>query len=164
MRDARITTIYEGTSGIQANDFIGRKVLRDNGTELHRLISEIKMTLNLLAETEGFAGVGTDLGSQVDSLEKLTHWLVDEHKDDQYLSASVAFNYLMGAGTCIAGWLLAKSALVAADKMQADPEFYEAKITTCRFYTAHVLPRAAAYFSTVKTAIDTSLMLEDEAF
>jgi len=164
MRDARITTIYEGTSGIQANDFIGRKVLRDNGVELYRLIAEVRETITQLNDTDGFTTVAINLKNHIDSLDELTTWLVVEHKDDQQLAAAVAFNFLMGAGTCIAGWLLAKSALVATAREQEDANFYGAKITTCRFYSAHVLPRAAAYFATVKASTDSSLMLVEDRF
>jgi hypothetical protein len=164
MRDARITTIYEGTSGIQANDFIGRKMLRNNGAELHRLISDIRETIRDLKDTAALEPIANSLEAHIKSLEELTHWLVDEHKNDQYLAATVAYNYLMGTGTCIAGWLLAKAALSATEKEPEDPEFYGAKITTCRFYFAHVLPRASAYFTTVRTAVDSSLMLANEQF
>ncbi len=164
MRDARITTIYEGTTGIQANDFIGRKVLRDRGRELNRLMAEIRATIASLGSISNLKSVQTALKKSVDSLAEVTHWLLDLHRDNQLLAATVAVNFLMGAGTCIAGWLLAKSALIAQENLDQDPSFYGAKITTCRFYAAHVLPRTQAYLEAMKTGEETGLMLLDEEF
>ncbi len=164
MRDARITTIYEGTTGIQANDFIGRKVLRDRGTELNRLIAEVRETQVSLSSLANLKSVEVSLGKSVDALEEVTHWLLDHHSDNPVLAATVAFNFLMGAGTCIAGWLLAKSALIAEEKRDQDPAFYGAKITTCQFYAAHLLPRTHAYLEAMKTGEDKDLMLLDDQF
>lgn len=164
MRDARITTIYEGTTGIQANDFIGRKVLRDRGAELRRLITEVRETQEKLSSWRNLKSVETALTKSVDALEEVTHWLLGDHSDNQTLAATVAFNFLMGAGTCIAGWLLAKSALIAQEKLTDDPAFYGAKITTCQFYAVHLLPRTHAYLDAVRNGEETHLMLLDEQF
>lgn len=149
MRDARITTIYEGTTGIQANDLVGRKFLRDGGTEMFRLIEEMRHDLASIAAASGFESMAQDLEAVINRLDTTCHWLL-EHAQDGLLTAGVAFNFLMGAGTVIAGWLMAKSALVANKKLVDDRAFYEAKIITVRFYFAQVLPRSAAYLDIVK--------------
>jgi hypothetical protein len=164
MRDARITTIYEGTTGIQANDFIGRKVLRDKGAELRRLIAEVRETEVSLRSLDNLKAVEVALGKSTDALEEVTQWLLEHHSDNPVLAATVAFNFLMGAGTCFAGWLLAKSALIAEEKRDLDPAFYEAKITTCQFYAAHLLPRTHAYLDAMKTGGEPDLMLLDDQF
>ncbi len=164
MRDARITTIYEGTTGIQANDLIGRKLLRDNGEEFNRLLDEIRVTLQELVKCEKLGAVETALARSLTCLSDTTNWLLADHRDNQVLAATVAFNFLMGAGTCIAGWLLAKSALIAEDNLKEDPEFYGAKITTCQFYAAHVLPRTQSYLDAAKNSEEKNLMLEERLF
>ncbi|MFT4796902.1 MAG: alkylation response protein AidB-like acyl-CoA dehydrogenase [Candidatus Azotimanducaceae bacterium] len=149
MRDARITTIYEGTTGIQANDLVGRKFLRDGGTEMFRLLAEMRQDLALITGVSGFESMAQDLDTAINRLDTTSHWLL-EHAQDGLLTGGVAFNFLMGAGTVVAGWLMAKSAMVASQKLLEDKEFYEAKIITVRFYFAQVLPRAAAYLDIVK--------------
>ncbi|MFT7247112.1 MAG: alkylation response protein AidB-like acyl-CoA dehydrogenase [Candidatus Azotimanducaceae bacterium] len=149
MRDARITTIYEGTTGIQANDLVGRKFLRDGGTEMSRLIEEMRQDLTSIEGADGFESLAQDLEVAINGLDTTSQWLL-EHAQDGLLTAGVAFNFLMGAGTVVAGWLMAKSALVASQKLAEDKAFYGAKIITVRFYFAQVLPRASAYLEIVK--------------
>ncbi len=164
MRDARITTIYEGTTGIQANDLIGRKLLRDNGEEFTRLLSEMENTVLELTIHNSLKSVEAALSRAIRSLTETTHWLITNHRDNQEVAATLAFNFLMGAGTCIAGWLLAKSALISQEKYQEDPDFYGAKITTCQFYSAHVLPRTQSYLDAAKSSEDKNLMLAERLF
>jgi acyl-CoA dehydrogenase len=164
MRDARITTIYEGTTGIQANDFIGRKVLRDGGTELMRLIAEMRVTSEALNVSDNLRNLEPALRSAIDLLESTTRWLIEDHRDNQSLMAIVAVNFLMGAGTCIAGWLLAKSALIAQEKLAEDTEFYGAKITTCQFFSAHVMPRTQSYLDAVRSGEQSGLLLEGDQY
>jgi alkylation response protein AidB-like acyl-CoA dehydrogenase len=164
MRDARITTIYEGTTGIQANDLIGRKVLRDGGKELARLLVDAEMTLESMSAHTELLDVSIALKSAMLELGQVTQWLLDRGADDALLAGTAAFNYMMGAGTCISGWLLAKSAMISLAKMDDDPQFYRSKITTCRFFAAHILPRSTSYLAAVKMSDDSSLMLPEDAF
>jgi hypothetical protein len=164
MRDARITTIYEGTTGIQANDFIGRKVQRDGGKELARLLADVRLTLEEMSAHDELGDVSGALEKAVDGLEEVTHWLLEQGANDPLLAGTAAFNYLMGAGTCIGGWLLAKSAIISLARHSEDPSFYSSKIITCRFFAAHVLPRTAGYFDAVKASSDPGLMLLRDAF
>ena len=164
MRDARITTIYEGTTGIQANDFIGRKVLRDGATELAGLLVDVRSTLDIAKEHEALLTVASALESSIVELEQITEWLVMKGKKDPVLTSTAAFNYLMGVGTCITGWLLVKSAVISMKKVNEDPDFYTSKITTCRFFIAHVLPRSASYFAAVRSSGEADLMLPASAF
>ncbi len=164
MRDARITTIYEGTTGIQANDFIGRKVLRDGATELAGLLADVRSTLDSAKKHEALLTVTSALESSIVELEQITEWLITRGKKDSLTTSTAAFNYLMGAGTCITGWLLAKSAVISLEKVKDDPDFYTSKITTCRFFTAHVLPRSASYFAAVRSSSEADLMLPASAY
>ena len=152
MRDARITTIYEGTTGIQANDFIGRKVGRNGGSELRKLIGEMREALPGLAESPDLTDIGRHLSLAIDELERATDWVVS-HSDSRELAGSAAFNYLMGAGTCVAGWLMARSALVAT--ANADEPFMAAKVATARFFATQLLPRVTAYLGTIDDGLKT---------
>lgn len=166
MRDARITTIYEGTTGIQANDFIGRKVSRNQGKELKRLIDEMRTTLDISNEGSEHSvhlqALASALNISIDQLENTMQWILSN--DSPTSTSTAAFNFLMGAGTCIVAWLFLKSAIVAAEKFDEDLHFYKAKMTTSRFYSAHVLPRASAYFDAAKMGSDKDLMLDEAHF
>ncbi|MEH6556515.1 MAG: acyl-CoA dehydrogenase [Oceanicoccus sp.] len=165
MRDARITTIYEGTTGIQANDFIGRKLLRDQGQEFGRLIEEIRVTCDALnASGDDLSTIATSLTEGARTLEELAGWLLPRSQSNQQLPGAVAVNFLMAAGTVLGGWLLAKSSLVAKQKLTEDEPFYSAKIITARFYGEQIMPRASAHAKAVLSGCDTTMALQDDQF
>ena len=165
MRDARITTIYEGTSGIQANDFIGRKVLRDQGSELLKLIEEMRADLKGLKQEQRLANIATGLASAIDELETTFSWILQHHETDNAVAGSAAFNFLMGAGTCITGWLMGRAALIATEQLaNRESGFYRKKIVTARFYASHILPRVHAYLAAARASNDPDLMLVKRDF
>ncbi len=153
VRDARITTIYEGTTAIQANDFTGRKLSRDGGGELSRLLREAEATCES-ATCETAAGA-TGLGAAAELVraglrqtEEAMAWLL--RQDDQ-TRAGAAVNFLMGCGYAIGGWLLLKAALAeaaATETATTEPDFpfHPSRSQLCQFYTAQALPRARAHF------------------
>ncbi len=151
MRDARITTIYEGTTGIQANDFTGRKVIRDSGRELYAVLSDIRNTVSELEGRGDLASTRSALHHITRRLEKFTDAVLKEHGNDAVLTAGVAFNYLMATGTCIAGWLLARAAIIASGTRKDDPAFVRSRLDSSEFYAVHVMPRAAAYLETAES-------------
>ena len=165
MRDARITTIYEGTTGIQANDLIGRKLIRDGGREFSCLVADMRATqAEVVARGAEMATVATSLAQGVDSLEPLANWILAHYVDNPKLPGSVAVNFLMAAGTVVSGWLMAKSALVAKVKMAEDRSFYSAKVITAQFYAEHIMPRALAYVKAAEFGSDTIMALDDDQF
>ncbi len=143
LRDARITTIYEGTTGIQANDLVGRKLLRDQCEMVRSLLTEIKTSLPGLQHPE----LAPDL------VQTLTHVLGLAEQSSLHLGKTamagqlpqcfgVAVPYLHLMGWLVSGWLMARSALVAAQQLQAgtnEADFYRAKIATANFYAAHAM-------------------------
>jgi alkylation response protein AidB-like acyl-CoA dehydrogenase len=165
MRDTRITTIYEGTTGIQANDLIGRKLIRDNGAESKRLISEIQSVQQQL-ETAGdeMAGMAKSLAEGLSSLNTLITWILDNYKSDPRLPSAVAVNLMMAVATVIGGWLLAKSALVAKDKLPEDEKFYGAKIITARFYAQQIMPRTDAYVKAALSGSEMTMVMSEDQF
>ena len=168
-RDVRITTIYEGTTAIQANDLVGRKILRDRGRALAALIADIRSAdADLARHGERLAVVRSALATGCDALEQASRWLAAHHDDSPSIPGAVAFNLLMLAGTVTGGWQLARAAAIAADLLGtdsgADHAFLEAKLVTARFYAEQLMPQAAAWLQGIEAG-DTALMaLPDEAF
>lgn len=168
LRDARISTIYEGTTGIQANDLIGRKVGAEQG------VTALAMIVDMRAVGAGLAAAGTEFSGMyavyiqaVDALEAATRWLVDHYREQPEATAAVAVPYLKLFGTVAGGWLMARAALIARERLAgsgADREFLEAKRATARFYLEHLLPQAAALAQTVTTGAASTLALDPAAY
>ena len=165
MRDVRITTIYEGTTGIQAGDLIGRKLLRDKGAAFKSLLADIRATHAEVANAgAGFSVVADALQTNVDVLEQEADSILAGYENDPRLDGAVSGNFLMAAGTIVGGWLLAKGALIAQAKRSEDEHFYSAKIITCQFYAEHIMPRAEAYLKAVSRGSETIMALADDQF
>ena len=140
-RDARILPIYEGTTGIQANDFCGRKILADEGREIGRLLDEMSATADAMASDESLAPLGAALGDAVAGLRGSVDWLLGVAADPDAVGAA-SVNLLLQAGIACGGWQLCKAALAAAGG--PDDAFNAAKLVTARFYCEQILPRADA--------------------
>jgi acyl-CoA dehydrogenase len=146
LRDARIAPIYEGTTGIQANDLIGRKVAAEKGVTAFRLIASMRDTINQLETFEGHSGLQTikeKLQSAVDSLEQAVSWVVETYLDDPQRASAGSVPLLKLFGTVSGGWMLARSAIIAKKRLDAGVEkskFYRGKLATCRFYSENILP------------------------
>ena len=168
LRDARITTIYEGTTGIQANDLIGRKVGAENGTTALALMADMRaLDTPLAAAGETFASMRAGFTLGIDGLEAATRWLVDHYRREPEAAAAVAVPYLKLFGTVGGGWLMARAALIARERMGepgADRKFLEAKLATARFYLEHLLPQARALAQTVTGGAASTLALDPAAF
>ncbi len=168
LRDARISTIYEGTTGIQANDLIGRKVGAEKGATALTLIDEMRgLDAGLAAAGESFAGMHRGYVQAVHALDAGTRWLVDHYRQQPEAAAAVAVPYLKLFGTVAGGWLMARAALIARERLaapDADREFLEAKLATARFYLEHLLPQAAALSQTVTAGAASTLALDPAAF
>ena len=168
LRDARIATIYEGTTGIQANDLIGRKVGAEKGASAMVMIAEMRaLDASLALAGETFALMRASFTQAVDGLEAATRWLVEHYRQQPEAAAAVAVPYLKLFGTVAGGWLMARAALVAQDRLDApgaDRGFLEAKLATTRFYLEHLLPQAGALARTVTHGAASTLALAPAAF
>jgi 3-(methylthio)propanoyl-CoA dehydrogenase len=146
MRDVRITTIYEGTTGIQSNDLIGRKLAKDRGAAMTALLADIARELQGLATTD--AAVEAARKAALDAvglLQSATQSLLKALATRPEVGLAVSVPYLKLCGYVIGGWLLAKSAAIAAGKRGGtERDFYAAKVRTAAFYAAQVLPVALA--------------------
>ena len=152
-RDARILPIYEGTTGIQALDFIGRKTLSNNGQALLSLLEEMGETVQALRTCAyPHASLVDALDEAIGAGAKARDWVLEHGADNRDLAGSASYNFLMLFGYLAGGWLLAKSALLAKtmlDGGEGDPDFLNAKMTTARFYCEHLLPRTRACLASV---------------
>ena len=170
LRDARILTIYEGTTGIQANDLISRKILRDQGAAARAVIAEMRDVSARLASATGddFAAIRTGLNDAIALLEKTIAWVLETWPTDPRAVLAGAVPLLNLFGIVAGGWQSARAALAAADHLSAgdndEPGFYRAKIGTMRFYADHVLSQASGLAHTIMHGAAGVLALEDDAF
>ena len=146
VRDVRITTIYEGTTGIQGNDLIGRKLGRDRGAAIGELIAEMERELRSLESGDpAVLAVREAALGAVAALKSATQALLRTLASRPEVGLAVSVPYLKLCGYVMGGWLLAKSAAIAAAKVDGpESAFYAAKIRTAAFYAAQVLPTTAA--------------------
>lgn len=155
-RDARIITIYEGTTGIQANDLIGRKLQRDHGEAMGEAIAEIRTVVAQLTESGMLSDLSAPLHNAVDSLQAAVDYILAKAPSNNDFAGSVAVNFMMLTGTVFGGWQMCRSALAVCDNPHTlSDEFVNNKIATVRFYCQQVLPRAAAYQQMVKIPVDS---------
>ncbi len=148
LRDARITPIYEGTTGIQAGDLVGRKLSRDGGITARAVIGTMKGVATQLESTgeSELVAIGGSLGRAVSALNESTDWLLAAGARDPALPAAAAVHYLKLWGIVAGGWQLARAALAARRCLDAgtdDETFYRSKIETAGFYATQVLPESA---------------------
>ena len=150
-RDARILTIYEGTTAIQANDLVGRKTLRDGGAVAKQFAGQIRATLEALSAHEGpaFAAMRLQLSAALQSFEAAVDFMLAHAKTDPTAVFAGSVPYLELAGTVLAGWQMARAMVAAARNEASDVPFYRAKIATARFFAEQILPRAAALESAI---------------
>jgi alkylation response protein AidB-like acyl-CoA dehydrogenase len=143
-RDARILTIYEGTTAIQANDLIGRKTVRDGGATAQAILAQMDQTIAQLAEREGqaFKSMHRHLSAGSLSLARVIEFMVAKVKSDPNAVFAGSVPYLKLAGIVLGGWQMARALLVASDKRSDDAAFYGAKIATAQFFAEHILSQA----------------------
>lgn len=146
-RDVRIAPIYEGTNGIQAQDFTLRKVLKDEGKTFTEILDEVHSTAERLDEIAGLGELGDRLREGAQTLQASKRYLLD-NSDDAFVALSAATPFMVQAGCLLGGWQLGRAASVAAEAVEQGRDsdgFYAAKIHTARFYMRHILPRIHAY-------------------
>ena len=168
LRDAQISTIYEGTTGIQANDLIGRKMAREGGATLQAVIGLMRGVAGELGGRSGddFVALQRRLSEAIDALANAGEWLVANFGNDVRAASAGAVPFLMLFGVVAGGWQMARAALVAQAKIDAgdaDP-FYPAKIGTARFYADHVLSQATALASSITDGAAGVLTLPEDMF
>ena len=168
-RDARITTIYEGTTAIQANDLLGRKLARDGGKAMRGLITAMTEDARALEQhpDAAIADLSAALLRSITAMSEASALLLERHSVAPRETAAAAVPYLKLCGTVVGGWLMARAADAAATQLTRgapDAAFLDAKRITANHYALHVLPEASALRDVVVHGAASTLALADEQF
>ena len=153
LRDVRITTIYEGTTGIQSNDLIGRKLARDRGAAMSALIQDLLAELNAArALTPDAKAIRNAATEALTLLRDATESVLRMHAEEPARAQAVAVPYLTLCGIVLAAALQARAAALAEAALQtnAADQFYRAKLQTCRFFAEQVVPESTGLARIVK--------------
>ncbi|MGH8848637.1 MAG: acyl-CoA dehydrogenase, partial [Polaromonas sp.] len=168
LRDAKILTIYEGTTAIQANDLVGRKTSRDGGQTAKAIAKQIEATeTELLKQGSADAvAVAKRLKAARLAFVDVVEFVAGNTKASPNAVFAGSVPYLMLAGNVVAGWQLARSLLVAQEQLAqgVDAGFMKAKITTARFYADHLLTKAPGVRDSIVEGADSVTALALEAF
>ena len=165
-RDARILPIYEGTTAIQANDFIGRKVLRNGGAVVKALAASMHATLEQVEQAavaagndaQGLALIARRLAAGIKAYEQASSFILGNGADNIRASFLGSVPFLMLSGVVHAGWQMARAALacVEHEKQGTATDFHKQKMATSVFYAAHILPRAEALAASIQEGVVAS--------
>lgn len=153
MRDARITTIYEGTTGVQGSDLLFRKIRMDKGAALTQLLDEIDAVSAELTANQDLVKLGQDLCAATASVRDTLPDLLDEEADLLQLNAG-AVPMLDALGFLLTAWQLGEIALKTTTQQGNDPEFFGNMIALAKFYNAHQLPQVYARLANFNSAAD----------
>jgi hypothetical protein len=167
MRDARITPIYEGTNGIQALDLLGRKVFGTGGKSVQMMVERIREAITRFSDLPEVAPMANELGRRLEQWGKLTMELGAAAMKDREEVGAAAADYLAFSGYVTLGWCWLASAGVAARKLAAgapDPDFYNAKLLTARYYFDRILPRVDAHAAAARAGAAGLMNLPAEHF
>jgi acyl-CoA dehydrogenase len=165
-RDARILTIYEGTTAIQANDLVGRKTVRDGGATAKKFSQKIIETEKVLAASASADAVAVlkQLTAGRLAFEESVAFILANAKSDIKAVYAGSFAYLRLSGLVLGAWQMARSLLAAERLRDSDPAFYNAKITTVRFFAENLLPQASALATSIVESGQSTNALEPEQF
>ena len=167
-RDSRILPIYEGTTAIQANDLVGRKTARDGGAMTKAIAAQIAEVEAQLLGRDSAAGkkLAAQLKAARESFLQVVDFVLANVKSNPNAVFAGSVPYLMLTANLVSGWQMARSLIVAEDKLAAgeDAEFMKAKIATVRFYGDHILARVASLRDTILEGGESVTALPAEAF
>ncbi|MBP7531460.1 MAG: acyl-CoA dehydrogenase [Ottowia sp.] len=167
-RDAKILTIYEGTSAIQANDLLGRKTARDGGQTAKAIAAQIEATEKELAAGSADAqAVARRLKAARQAFIDVVDFIAAQAKADPNAAYAGSVPYMLLAGNLVAGWQLGRALLVAEKALAGgsnDAGFMKAKIATARFYADHILTRAPGTRDAIVEGADSVMALPMDAF
>ena len=168
LRDSRISTIYEGTTGIQANDLIGRKMARDGGAAFQVVIRMMRVLDENLAQqnNEHLAAIHRRFTTSVDAFEAAGQWIVATYSNDVRAASASAVPFLMLFGIVAGGWQMGRAALVAQARIDGGDgdSFYSTKIITARFFADHQLSKAEGLASCVTDGALGAMALPEDQF
>ena len=164
VRDARINMIYEGTNTIQSLDLLGRKVLGDNGAKLKKFGKKIAAFVEeegISEEMQEFVNPLADLGDKVTKLTTEIGMKAFQNPDEV---GAAAVDYLRVCGHLVFAYFFARMAKVALEKKDSGDKFYQAKLTTARFYFAKLLPETAGLIRTCRAGLKPLMEMDEALF
>ena len=166
LRDARITTIYEGTTGIQAGDLVGRKIAREGGVTARHWVSALKKSEADLAASKNpdIQAIRPIFAAGIQAVSEGVDYIVANAGKDVKGVFAGAVPFLKLMGIVAGGWQMARAALAAERLSSNDLNFYQAKIKTARFYADHVLVQAPGLRDTVVKGGAGVMALADDQF
>jgi len=167
VRDARITQIYEGTNGIQALDLVGRKMGQDMGRLLRRFFHPISEELQADMEDESLAEFVLPVAKAFAKLQQVTGIIAQKGMKDPEEAAAAATDYLRLFGLVALGWMwlkMVKAARAKQSQGEGSAAFYNAKLTTARFYMTKLLPQVNTLFITIMAGAKPLMEMEDALF
>jgi hypothetical protein len=167
-RDAKILTIYEGTTAIQANDLVGRKTTRDGGQTAKAIAGQIAKTEADLQARGGAHGaaIAKNLKAAREAFLSVVDFMVAHGKTSPNAAYAGSVPYLMLTGNLVAGWQMARALLVAQElhAKGEDAAFMQAKVTTARFYADHILSKVPGAALSITQGADSVTEMALEAF
>ena len=168
LRDAKILTIYEGTTAIQANDLVGRKTARDGGRTARGIAAQMAATEAELAARASPAGrtMARQLGAARQAFLDVVDFVAGQTKASPNAVFAGSVPYLMLAGTAVAGWQMARALMAAEDRLAdgIDADFMRAKIATARFYGDHILNKTTGLRDSIVHGGESVTALALESF
>lgn len=169
MRDVRICAIYEGTTSIQAHDFVERKLVRDGGSALRAWLAQVQATLNCLVECESkdVAEMQSNLRNGVESLREAAEWALANYPQRPLEVLGGSVSLLRLCGIVAGGWQMARAALAALDHLESgkgDAGFLRRKLLSVRFYATHVLPQAVGLAEVAMHGGESVMAMDNDAF
>ncbi len=166
VRDSRIAMIYEGANGIQALDLVGRKLPRDGGRAIMSFFNELGTYCKEHGGDEAMKPFVTPVAAALGHLQQATAWLMQNAVKKPDNAGAAATDYLQLFGFVTLGYMWARMARVALDKIAADGEtaYLKTKLVTGRFFMERMLPETALHLARIQTGSDTTMELAAEAF
>lgn len=167
LRDCRIATLYEGTTGIQALDLLGRKVIGSGGKTLSVLIDEIAVFCTVNADNKQLAPHVAQLATLNQEWQELSLAIAAKSQGNPDEIGAAAVDYLMYSGYLVLAYLWLQAEKIAREKVAVaaqDASFYNAKLVSADFYFARILPRTAALVQAIKSGADNLMALPDDSF
>lgn len=166
-RDTRICTMYEGTTGIQAIDLLGRKILGSNGELLNVFIKEVQDYCRSVRDKSQFNAWSNSIESHIDEWGQMTQEIAKRSASNPDEVGAASVDYLMYSGYIIVGYLWLKMAVVAQQKLDegtTEIAFYEAKLKTAGFYFARLLSRTRSHASAIETGAENLMSMPVDFF
>jgi alkylation response protein AidB-like acyl-CoA dehydrogenase len=166
-RDTRICTMYEGTTGIQAIDLLARKVVGSNGKLLSVFTNEVKEYCKSIRDKSQFNAWSNSIDTHIDEWHQITEDIMQRAAKNPAELGAASVDYLMYSGYVVVGYFWLQMAVVAQKKLDegtSDPEFYQAKLHTTKFYFDRLLTRTRSLVSAMESGADNLMNMQEQQF